>query len=62
MLADALFTLSMLALFTAISVLSYHLFEIHFLRLKSRFAPLSADPATAENTGINSTAPAREFT
>lgn len=44
-LADLLFCLCMLGLFTAISVLSYTQFEVRFLRLKSRF---EATPGTSD--------------
>ncbi|HEU5457973.1 MAG TPA: acyltransferase [Terracidiphilus sp.] len=60
-LADLIYTLALLALFTAISVLSYHLFEVHFLRLKSRFIATPAEKAAHEGTPETFPTPAREL-
>jgi peptidoglycan/LPS O-acetylase OafA/YrhL len=38
MLAEFIRLAVLLAAFTLLSVMSYHLFETHFLRMKSRFA------------------------
>ena len=48
--ADMVYTLTLLALFTGIAVLSYYLVEIHFLRMKPRLAapPEVRVPATVE--------------
>lgn len=50
LLAELCYTLAMLALFTGIAVLSYHCYEIHFLRLKSRFAPVRKSGPTEVQT------------
>jgi peptidoglycan/LPS O-acetylase OafA/YrhL len=44
-LAELVRLVVLLAVFTVLSVLSYHLFEVHFLRLKSHFVYSSASSA-----------------
>lgn len=39
LLAESVYTIAMLALFTGVAVLSYHVYEAHFLQLKPRYAP-----------------------
>ena len=61
LLANLLYTLFLLALFTTISVFSYHLFEVHFLRMKSRFVAAPAKTDAQERTSEAFANPAQEL-